>query len=137
MRKIFLIFGSVSIAAILIITALLVSADAPTTPFEYTEGDDDDLITESSVQVSEDYDGDFSEFNLISETEASSIASTYTFGGDVKEAELEADGGNVIWEVEVKYEGDEFEIIIDAGNGDVLGAFYETESLFESWSDRD
>jgi hypothetical protein len=137
MRKLYLVSGFLLISEILLTTALLVSADAPTTPFDYTEGDDDNLDVVTSVQVSEGYDGDFSELALISEADAKSIASTYTSGGDAKDAELEAEKGNVVWEVEVKFEGNEFAIVIDAGNGNVIGAFYETESLLESWFDRD
>ncbi|MHA2028320.1 MAG: PepSY domain-containing protein [Candidatus Kariarchaeaceae archaeon] len=135
MRKLYLISGSLSILAILIITAMLVSADNPTTPFEYTKGDDDDTTIVSSVQVSEDYNGDFSELSLITEEEARSFASAYADNGKALGAELESEKGNVVWEVEVKYNGDEFDIIVDAGNGEVLGAFFETESLWESWFD--
>ena len=73
--------------------------------------------------------------DLISDAETWLIASTYTSGGEVREATSEGEQRNVVWEVEVKYGGNEFEIIVDAGSGKVLGAFHETESLFESWFD--
>ncbi|OLS27324.1 MAG: hypothetical protein HeimC2_11610 [Candidatus Heimdallarchaeota archaeon LC_2] len=137
MRKKIIISVSITVLITILVTVTLVRAAAPTTPFEYTEGDDDDLDVITSIQVPENYDGDFSEFNLITESEAKSTALSYTTGGEVKEVELETAKNNVFWEVEVKFEGNEFEIIIDAGNGDILGAYYESESLLEDWFDRD
>lgn len=138
MRKLYWIPGFFLAFILILITALLVTADPPTTPFEYTTGDDDDANLVSTIQVSEGYDGDFTEFDLISAEDAETLALEYTTGGEVKESELEAENGNVFWEVEVVFEGNEFEIVIDPTTGSIVGAFYENESIFEAldW-DRD
>ncbi|MCH8908516.1 MAG: PepSY domain-containing protein [Candidatus Heimdallarchaeota archaeon] len=132
MRKLYWIPGFFLGFILILITALLVTAESPTTPFEYTAGDDDDTDLISTIQVSDDYDGDFTEFDLISVEDAETLALEYTTGGQVKESELEAENGNVFWEVEVVFEGNEFEIVIDPKTGSVVGAFYENESIFEA-----
>jgi len=133
MRKIYVLSAVLSVTIItILITVLFVSA-APETPFEYIEGDDDDADLVSSVVLGDGYDGDYSEFGIITQSQAENNALAYTTGGSVVESELEEENGYLFWEVEVKYEGNEFEILMDPVSGEVLGAFYEDEGF--EWFD--
>jgi uncharacterized membrane protein YkoI len=56
--------------------------------------------------------------------------------GEVKDTELESEGGSTIYEVEVVgKDGKLREVTVDASSGRVLGQEMEEEELFEKWED--
>ncbi len=58
--------------------------------------------------------------------------------GEVKEIELEREGGSTIFEVEVGgKDGKLREVTVDAGNGRILGQEMEEEEFFEEDNDSD
>lgn len=66
----------------------------------------------------------------ISDAQARAIARKVVPTGVIEEVELENHRGSVVWEVEIRQDDlqVEFEIIIDAGNGEVLFITSEEET---------
>ena len=77
---------------------------------------------EGSVAVSEDQETGLESLAQISQSEAETVALSYTTGGSVVSATLENENGYLVWKVTVNFEGTNFEIDVDAGNGNVLWA---------------
>ncbi|WP_096435301.1 PepSY domain-containing protein [Alteribacter populi] len=69
--------------------------------------------------TAEESSGETSIANRISEEEAVAIAQEM-LDGEVKEVELDRDDGLLLYEVEIKFDGEEYDFDIDARTGDVI-----------------
>ncbi len=77
---------------------------------------------EGSVAVSEDQETGLESLATVSQEEAEASALVYTTGGSIISSELENENGYLVWKVVVNFEGTSFEIVVDAGTGNVLWA---------------
>ncbi len=78
-----------------------------------------------SIAVDENYDGDLLAFADISQIQAEQIALDYTTGGIIVSSFLENENGYLVWKIVLLYDNAYYEIIVDAGNGQVLWASVE------------
>ena len=100
-------------------------------------GDDDDLARPGTIAVDEslvprdDDDADtaaLAELATIDATDAADAALGSVGGGEALDPELEAEGGYLVWEVDVRDEdGTVHEITVDAGDGGILGTEIEDD----------
>lgn len=78
-----------------------------------------------SIAVSEDQETGLEALASVSQGEAEGAALAYTTGGSVISAELENENGYLVWKVTINFDGDNYEVDVDAGNGTVLWASSE------------
>lgn len=75
-----------------------------------------------SVAVSEDQETGLDSLASVSRSEAETAALTYTTGGSVVSSELQNENGYLVWKVTINFQGDSFEVVVDAGDATVLWA---------------
>lgn len=89
---------------------------------------EESTIKEGSIKVETDDETTFPDLAKITSEEATEIA-LKECAGDLLEVELEEENGYLVYEVEVVNENKEkVEILVDAGNGDILGVCTEEEA---------
>lgn len=101
---------SLSILSMLTVTALIVTASVA------QEASTDRI--QGTIQVSEG--DDFESLAQISLEEAQAIALREIPAGTITERELDDEDGYLVYEIELLQDGQEFEVLVDAGNGSVL-----------------
>ena len=95
-----------------------------------SSNDDDDLRRTGSIEVNEqslpDDDGEeqaaLEKKATIDRTDAEAAALESVGGGTVSEVELDEESGFLIWDVEVQFQGNEYEVAVDAGDARILGS---------------
>lgn len=86
-----------------------------------TSTDNDRPTYTSSVRTTaKDDDAALVKLTKIKLADAARIGESAVPGSTAVEVELENEGGNVVWVVEVVGSGTEHEVVVDAGNGKVL-----------------
>ena len=75
-----------------------------------------------TIAVSEDLETGLNDLATVSQSEAEAVALAYTTGDSVVSSELENENGYLVWKVTVTFEGNSYEIAVDAGNAKVLWA---------------
>lgn len=123
-QKLF-ISGSILFALLLAsIVALSATGQLPFTVFPEEKGnfggDHQYPSINGSIPIAEDYSGNLTALASISKTTAEQLALNYTTGGSVVSSQLDIENGYLVWNVIVNYNGQKYEIIVDAGNGDIL-----------------
>jgi len=89
------------------------------------EGDHQFPDYAGSITVDENYAGDLLAFADISQIQAEQIALDYTTGGTLVSSFLENENGYLVWKIVILYDNAYYEIIVDAGDGQVLWASAE------------
>ena len=75
-----------------------------------------------SIKVDENYSGNLTSLATVSKQQAQDIALAYTTGGAVTTCTIDNENGFLVWNVDVNFNGTLYQIMVDAGNGDVLWA---------------
>ena len=101
--------GLILMFALMVCPLLIGSAQAQDTPEEPIKG---------SIQVSEG--DDFESLAKITFEEARTTALVEVPGATLSEGELDEEDGYLVYEFEFEQDGQEVEVVIDAGNGAVL-----------------
>ncbi len=129
MKRKIIILLITSLAVTLLSMSLLQSSGINPLPFtvmpeEEGEHDGDHQYPnyDGSVKIGEDDENNLENLTKITKEDAESKALEYTTGGTIKSSELENENGNLVWKVVVEFEGNLYEIAIDAGNGEILWA---------------
>jgi len=121
MNKNYLIVG-ISLGVLSIITISLTMANDGTLPFLLTNDDDEDDEFDDENEDEDLNEADYLDQISISRSQAEAIALDYTTGGDVLESELELENGVLVWEVDINFDGEIYQIVVDANTGEVLEA---------------
>lgn len=101
---------SLSILSVLTVTALIVTASVA------QEASTDSI--QGTIKVTEG--DDFESLAQISLEEAQAVALREVPAGAITESELDDEDGYLVYEIELLQDGQEFEVLVDAGNGAVL-----------------
>jgi uncharacterized membrane protein YkoI len=72
--------------------------------------------------VDENQESDLGSLAKINQSQAEDLALQYTTGGSVVSASLDNENGYLVWKVVVSYDGQHYEILVDAGDGSILWA---------------
>jgi len=81
---------------------------------------------EGSIKLNENQNTNLSALATINQTQAENLALNYTTGGSVVSATLNVENGYLIWNVIIQYKGQNYEIMVDAGNGNILWTANQT-----------
>jgi len=108
-----------------------------------SSNNDDDLRRTGSIEVNErslpDDDGEeqaaLEKKASVDRNDAEAAALESVGGGTVSEVELDEEGGFLIWDVEVQFQGNEYEVAVDAGDARILGS--ENERADDNGADDD
>jgi len=108
-----------------------------------SSNDDDDLRRTGSIEVNErslpDNDSEeqaaLEKKATVDRKAAESAALESVGGGTVSEVELDEESGFLIWDVEVQFQGSEYEVAVDAGDARILGS--ENERADDDGGDDD
>jgi len=83
-------------------------------------------VIKGSIFLGEDFSGNLSSKVGISQQNAEAAALAYTTGGKVLSTNLGVENGYLVYTVTVLFQGQQYQVIVDAGDGSVLFASQDT-----------